>query len=57
MRVGTKISFDAGVGDAPDDWYIAFTDDQGRMDALGYIVTYSKSQEEAEARPQYHPVL
>ncbi|MEM9420701.1 MAG: hypothetical protein AAGA25_16865 [Planctomycetota bacterium] len=50
MRVGTKITFDAGVGDAPDDWYIAFTDDQGRMDALAYIVSYGKTKEEAEAQ-------
>lgn len=51
VRVGTKISFDAGVGDAPDDWYIAFTDDEGRMDALAYIVTATKSKEEAESNP------
>ena len=50
-RAGTKVSFDAGVGDAPDDWYIAFTDDQGRMDALGYIVTFGKTQAEAEEQP------
>ncbi|MEO1084534.1 MAG: hypothetical protein AAFY88_09845, partial [Acidobacteriota bacterium] len=23
---GTKVSFDAGVGDTPEDWYIAFSD-------------------------------
>lgn len=50
-RPGTKIGFDAGVGDAPDDWYIAFTDKKGRMDALGYIVTYGKPKAEAEKKP------
>lgn len=50
-RQGTKITFDSGVGDAPDDWYIAFTDDQGRMDALAYIVTFGKDQAEAEKQP------
>ena len=51
QRVGTKVSFDAGVGDAPEDWYIAFTDDDGRMDALAYIVTAVQSKEQAEAKP------
>ena len=51
IRSGTKITFDAGVGDAPDDWYIAFSDDQGRLDALAYIVTATKSKEAAESSP------
>ncbi|MEO0514863.1 MAG: hypothetical protein AAF086_06155 [Planctomycetota bacterium] len=51
QRQGTKITFDAGVGDAPDDWYIAFADDEGRMDGLAYIVTATKSKEEAETQP------
>jgi hypothetical protein len=51
QRIGTKITFDSGVGDAPDDWYIAFADDRGRLDALAYIVTFGKSQEEAEKQP------
>ena len=52
QRPGVRITFGEGVGDAPDDWYIAFADpDHGRLDALAYIVTYGKSKEEAEATP------
>lgn len=58
-----KLTFDSGVGDAPDDWYIAYKNKTtGLMDILAYIVTYSKSQEKAEEEPhaisyhQYEPV-
>lgn len=51
IRVGTKITFDAGVGDAPEDWYIAFSDDENRLEALAYIVTATKPKAEAEAQP------
>jgi len=45
---GVKITFDAGVGDTPDDWYMAFAaPDTGRLTALSYIVTYGKDAEEA----------
>lgn len=47
-----KLTFGAGVGDAPDDWYIVFPDrETNRVEALAYIVTYSKSQAEAEQKP------
>lgn len=53
-----KLTFDKGTGDAPDDWYIAFQDKQTRLlSALAYIVTFNKSQEEAEEEPHaitYH---
>lgn len=51
-HAGVKITFDAGVGDTPDDWYIAFADPQtNRLAALAYIVTYGKDQAEAEESP------
>ncbi len=51
-RPAVKVSFDPGTGDAPDDWYKAFQDDQGRVDALAYIVTYNnKDAAKAEKRP------
>jgi len=46
-----KMTFDAGVGDAPDDWYYVFPDPQGVVRAASYIVTYSKPQQEAEQQP------
>ena len=51
-QTGIKVSFDSGVGDTPDDWYIAFVDrETNRLSALAYIVTYGKEQAKAEERP------
>ncbi|MEM0914324.1 MAG: hypothetical protein AAGK09_06895 [Planctomycetota bacterium] len=44
-----KMTFDGGVGDAPDDWYYVFSDEQGAVRAASYIVTFGKSDEEAAA--------
>lgn len=42
---GTKISFGAGVGDAPDDEYIVYSDPQtNEMAWLAYTVTYGKNE-------------
>lgn len=42
---GTKISFDAGVGDAPDDEYILYRDPKtNEMAWLAYTVTYGKNE-------------
>ncbi|MCI4667494.1 MAG: hypothetical protein MRZ79_04980 [Bacteroidia bacterium] len=47
-----KLSFSAGTGDAPDDWYKVFKDPEtDLLKALVYIVTYSRSQEDAEKNP------
>lgn len=47
-----KLSFEAGVGDAPDDWYILYRDSQsGLLDAMAYIVTFRQAQAEAETDP------
>lgn len=49
---GVKITFGEGVGDTPDDWYMAFADaDTGRLTALSYIVTYGKDAQAAEEKP------
>lgn len=42
---GTKISFGAGVGDAPDDEYILYRDPKtSQMAWLAYTVTYGKNE-------------
>lgn len=47
-----KLTFGSGVGDAPDDWYVIFPDaETSRVEAAAYIVTYSKSAAEAQAKP------
>lgn len=47
-----KLTFDAGTGDAPDDWYLLYRDtDTHRLKAMAYIVTYGKNAEDAEKEP------
>ena len=47
-----RLTFDPGVGDSPDDWYIVYRDkDTNRLHAMAYIVTYGKSREKAEQEP------
>jgi hypothetical protein len=47
-----KLTFASGTGDAPDDWYIAYQNaESGLLEALAYIVTFSKDQQEAEKEP------
>lgn len=47
-----KLSFSEGTGDADKDWYIIFKDPETNLvKAMAYIVTFSRSQEEAEKSP------
>ncbi|NNK81223.1 MAG: hypothetical protein HKO93_06980, partial [Flavobacteriales bacterium] len=47
-----KLTFEEGIGDAPDDWYIIYSDKpSGLMDVAAYIVTAGASIEEAEKDP------
>jgi hypothetical protein len=46
-----RLTFADGVGDTPDDWYVLYRDDGGRLAGMAYIVTFGKSVEEAEKEP------
>lgn len=47
-----QLTFEAGTGDAPDDWYIVYSDPQThKLDFAAYIVTAGKTREEAEKNP------
>lgn len=47
-----KLSFEAGTGDAPDDWYVVYADEENELlQVAAYIVTAGQSQEEAEKDP------
>lgn len=47
-----RLTFDSGVGDTPDDWYVLYRDPQTNyLAAMAYIVTYGKDREHAEADP------
>jgi hypothetical protein len=53
------LTFHAGVGDSPDDWYVVYENPEtGLMAAMGYIVTYGGVEAEtAEGEPHaivYH---
>ena len=51
-----KLTFDSGIGDSPDDWYVVFKDaETAELLALSYIVTFGKSVSDAEADP--HAIL
>ncbi|RCW93454.1 DUF6503 family protein [Winogradskyella arenosi] len=46
------LTFEANTGDAPDDWYVVYSDPKTHMiDYVGYIVTVNKSKEAAESDP------
>ncbi|WP_179318801.1 DUF6503 family protein [Winogradskyella helgolandensis] len=46
------LTFEANTGDAPDDWYVVYSDPETHMmDYVAYIVTVNKSTEAAEADP------
>ncbi|MEO1714011.1 MAG: hypothetical protein AAFU60_11830, partial [Bacteroidota bacterium] len=47
-----KLSFEASIGDAPEDWYIIYANPSTNLlEVAAYIVTANKSVEEAEADP------
>jgi len=49
---GAKLTFGAGVGDSPDDWYILYRDPSSNvLHGMAYIVTFGSSLEKAEAEP------
>jgi len=53
-----RLTFEEGVGDSPDDWYVLYRDDSTNLlRGMVYIVTFSREQEEAEKNPHavtYH---
>jgi hypothetical protein len=45
------LTFGTGVGDSPDDWYILYFDDDDRLVASAYIVTYGAGDDAPEPEP------
>ena len=51
MGKSAKLTFNPGVGDTPDDWYLLYANARnGLMYGMVYIVTYSTSFVEAEKK-------
>lgn len=47
-----KLTFESGTGDAPDDWYVVYADEETKLlHAAAYIVTANRTVEEAEEDP------
>ncbi|SDS02179.1 hypothetical protein SAMN05216503_1719 [Polaribacter sp. KT25b] len=47
-----KLTFEANIGDAPDDWYIVYTNKNTHLlEHVAYIVTAGKTKEAAEKDP------
>lgn len=47
-----KLTFGDNIGDAPDDWYVIYSDKQTKlMKAAAYIVTFGKDTATAEENP------
>ncbi len=47
-----RLTFDAGTGDAPDDWYVVYRNPAtGQLTAMAYIVTFGKDRATAEKEP------
>jgi hypothetical protein len=47
-----KLSFGSNIGDAPNDWYVTYANNETNLIAkAAYIVTFSSSQEKAEQNP------
>ena len=47
-----KLTFEANTGDAPDDWYVNYTNkENNQLNHVAYIVTANSSVEKAEADP------
>lgn len=47
-----KLSFESNIGDAPDDWYVAYKNPNNNyLVGAAYIVSYGKGKEKAEEEP------
>lgn len=47
-----RLTFEDGVGDSPEDWYVVYKDpSKQQLAALAYIVTYGQSKEKASQAP------
>lgn len=52
-----RLTFDAGTGDSPDDWYVVYRNQDHQLESMAYIVTFGKDLSAAEKEPHavtYH---
>ncbi|WP_298312488.1 DUF6503 family protein [uncultured Aquimarina sp.] len=52
-----KLTFEAGTGDAPDDWYIIYADPVAKsLQAAAYIVTFGSDGDTSKAEADPHAI-
>lgn len=52
-----RLTFGAGVGDSPDDWYVVYRNRDNQLESMAYIVTFGTDVAKAEKEPHavtYH---
>jgi len=52
-----KLTFEPGTGDAPDDWYVVYTDNKDNsLQAAAYIVTFGSGEDTSKAEEDPHAI-
>ncbi len=51
-----KLTFDKGIGDAPDDWYVVYSNDNNVLQAAAYIVTFGSAGDTSKAEADPHAI-
>lgn len=52
LHDAARLTFDEGVGDTPDDWYVLYRHPRtNRLEAMAYVVTYGTRLEDANQEP------
>ncbi len=46
-----KLAFKSGTGDAPDDWYVVYKNEENVIEGAAYIVSFGKGKKAAEKEP------
>ncbi len=51
-----RLTFEKGIGDAPDDWYVLYSDNQNVLQAAAYIVTFGSAGDTSKAEADPHAI-
>ena len=52
LHLAASLTFDAGIGDTPEDWYVTYLNTHtDRLVGLAYIVIYGNSTADAQKEP------
>ncbi len=51
-----KLTFEKGIGDAPDDWYVLYSDNQNVLQAAAYIVSFGSNGDTSKAESDPHAI-